>query len=727
MTFKRKAYTLMELLTVIAISAILLTVIVLPLMDSYNLLRAGQSWSEAQERARILLDRIGTEISNSAGVRDNSGVGGQVAITVPTGPGSAHPTYTELLNYAKLDILKPAEGEPQLDALGNPVFIDPVTGKIDPTLRAPKGQVLLPAAPGATVVRYWIGLRDPFLGQTGGPDSPGLYNNPYDGLLMTANGQRDNLFVLYRAEVQPYVYSNGQYVVNSNYFDVDANGQIIFDDPRFFLPDGTPAKAARVRNWLSVAVVQTEVSRYDMVLPDYNKTTRQVTYDNDPLLGDNYPRLVPLVEFRPTHMTNEAAQQQRTIRLGEESDNSGNGGADVIRTRFGEWSNVTVRTYPFPSNPLTDPGQIGFNGLRSDNTTGFSEYGLNPGNFDTPSVGRELFDYTAYKTAVNLGSSPYPFTIALKSANARSNWLTGGPPPERLIFTPYQPDMANGELLHSFYISEVGNTPLNGNPRPNLPHVDVGTNTNPNNSSGAGAVWAGPAYQINDSFNLAWNTYNGTGGHGDLRANLQRFIDLRTVANEDGTYGPLFPDNFTNAGSPNVVLNGYHFSFPRAEIVPGSEQVWGPDQNPGPNYGNEVRYSRTTRTPGPDQYRINYLAQPQPADYATLGLTPGDLAGFNANTYDPTNFVSAVVEARYMPGYIELNSDPNVGLPATGVPFKISYRFDFTNPKDSYAVDYDTRQVISLLVTVRNYPQSNIPNPQIVTLKTTSTVRNFQR
>ena len=73
----------------------------------------------------------------------------------------------------------------------NGAFIDPVTGKEDPTLENPKGQVMLPVAPGSTLVRYWIGLRDPF--------SP--YNNPYDGLLLARNGQRDNLYVLYRAEV----------------------------------------------------------------------------------------------------------------------------------------------------------------------------------------------------------------------------------------------------------------------------------------------------------------------------------------------------------------------------------------------------------------------------------------------------------------------------------------------------------------------------------------------
>ncbi len=62
-------------------------------------------------------------------------------MVVPTRPlVHRDPTVTETLNYAKLDIIKPAEGEPQVDAAGNPILVDPVTGKVDPTLHAPKGQ-----------------------------------------------------------------------------------------------------------------------------------------------------------------------------------------------------------------------------------------------------------------------------------------------------------------------------------------------------------------------------------------------------------------------------------------------------------------------------------------------------------------------------------------------------------------------------------------------------------
>lgn len=745
MTVRRRAYTLIELLTVMAITSILLTIIVLPIVDSFNLLRAGQGWSEAQERSRVLLDRISREIAKGAGVRDNSGVGGAITVVVPAGPGSYDATVPVTLLYSKLDIYKAAEGEPQLDAGGNPIYIDPNTGKIDPTLKAPKGQPLLPATAGSTLVRYYIALRDPFNGATA---NAATYNNPYDGLLMARNGQRDNLFVLYRAEVQPYVFNGTSFVGNAKYFAIDGAGNPILDDPKFMIPDGTAATQARIQAWLSASVVQTEVSRYDMVLPQYNKSTHVVTYDKvgASVAGqfDEAPRLVPLLQFRPTHISNEPGTQERTVRLGEESDNSGAAGADVIRTQVGEWSNPLVRSYPAPlsgtANLATLPYLMGRNGTRSDLSYGFSEYAEDPTlNLDDTTNGTELFDFTTFNNVVNNPPAglPYPFTAAVAAANGRSNFLNTAA--LRQLFAPYQPDTANGQLLASFSIDEVGLKALVGGvlPRPNLPLAYAGTvaSTSAANNVAPGTVWGGPGYTINDAFNLAWATYNGTGGHGDLRPNIQRFIDLGTTPNEDGTYGPLFPDGAINFPAINVVTAGNQGSFARATIVPGSEQVYGPDQNPGPNRGNLIRYTRTgSMNPGPNQYRINYVAQPQPVnvgtglvDYTTLGLSAGDVAGFNPNVYDPNNFVSATIQARYRAGYIQLNSDPNSPLDTTITPFKVFYRFEFTRPSDSFAVDYDSRQVISLLLTIHDYPQTSLPNPQMITLKTTATVRNFLR
>ncbi len=289
--------------------------------------------------------------------------------------------------------------------------------------------------------------------------------------------------------------------------------------------------------------------------------------------------------------------------------------------------------------------------------------------------------------------------------------------------------------------------------RPNLPQVYLtSTPVSALNDTGAGAVWSGPGYDINQAFNRSWSTYSY------MQPNLQRFIDLRVTPNEDGTYGPLYPLN------PGGTVTDFQLKQPdgsmldRCRIVPGSDVVTGPDQNPGPNYGHPVRYTRVTHIPGPNQYRINYVDQPEPREAGSgtvdgaayqnaFNLTNADVAGFDVDAYDPTNFVSAVLQPRFKAGYIQLNSDPGLPLPdgyaggsgTVKVPFKVEYRFQFTGVLPSmdlqpgatqsevFSVDYDTRQLMQVLLTIRNYPQSNLPNPQTVTLKATAALRNMIR
>jgi hypothetical protein len=130
--------------------------------------------------------------------------------------------------------------------------------------------------------------------------------------------------------------------------------------------------------------------------------------------------------------------------------------------------------------------------------------------------------------------------------------------------------------------------------------------------------------------------------------------------------------------------------------------------------------------------------------YATaFGLTNTQLGTFNPQAYDPSNFVSAVLQPRFKAGYVELWSDPGYVIPQgygnQQVPIKVDYRFQFTGTLNStefpagsaltdvMAVDYDTRQLMEILITVRNYAQTTLPNPQYVTLKATGTIRNAPR
>lgn len=739
---KRLGFTLIELLTVMAISAIIFTIILIPVVQSFNLTRSAQGFADAQDRARLLIDRIGAEISGSAGVRENAGRAGSLALVVPGRDGNPEEI---ILENVKLDLIRPAQGDPTARRDG--AFINPDTGKADPTLRVPKGQVTLPVAPGATIVRYFIGLRRPLAG-----DGPALYNNPYDGLLMARSGLPDNLYVLYRAEVQPLLFNRttNRFEPNRDLFEVDAaTNQPILDDPRFFLADGTATKARRIRQWVRASTIVTEISRFDMIQPVYTKATRRVVYDG------NVPRVTPLIQFRPARQSSEPVSGLVAIRSGEELVNSEKVGPDVYRTRLGGWSSAIVRYWPSTFDRTQpwgafQPWQSGrpyqIARPRLDNNgqrVGYSLFAYeNTG--DELRDGVELFDLDAYRFAVNQDPSDtpadpllrYPFSYALTQANLRSNWLNNNA--LREMFAAFAPNERQGRIAASFAITEVGDgNPVPPDGRDNRPIASTGEPFTPGNDPNLTGVWtdaryapSDPASFINQRFNKLWNDWDAILLAQRRDTNLpperlakeqftKRFLDLRFIPTLDGASSPLHPE----------------FGFPRARITPGSEIVIGPDQRPGENYGRLMRYSRVTGRPGVNQYRINYVPIREP-DWAQLNLqTPAN--PFDPATYVATNFVSAILQPQFRAGYLEFNSDPAQPIPNAGVDengnrvdtgaILIFYRFQFSEPKDVLAADYDSRQIIEINLTIKNFPLSTDPNPQTVTVVGRASVRNFTR
>ena len=754
----RRAFTLIELLTVMAITSIILALIVIPVIQSFNLFRQAQALADAQEKGRLLIERISHEISDAQSVRSASGTvastlnGGNAtvprdSVTVQV-PGKDK-TWTDVsLPHAKIDVILPSQGDPSKKILG--AYINPVTGYGDPTLASARGQISLPLTPGATWVRYTIGQRDPLQD----------YNNPYDGRLMARNGQRDNLFVLYRIQFQPYVLRANKATPNDAttmawrpnlaLFASDATDlQIIndgLDDPKFLLPNrsGTgqiinnDAKATTIAHWLGQnpdniaqnllpkATMQTDLSRYDMIQAVLDPSLRTPT----PLYDGNVPRLFPLVSFQPTRVSNEPATGQVAVRQGEETDNAQTIGPDVYRTQNSLWDNAVIRTWPagwLSTDNTRNQYYVGRSDPAAGNpgvAPGFSIYYYDPASsIDDYTTGTEVFDVFTYNATVN-SNQRYPFSAAINAANARSSWLNNAA--IRSTFVPYNYSSAGGKVLASFGIKEIGD-PSVATPAwdpDNLPYIYSGNAFSPYNETTVGGNFYDPVYQdkVNTLFNKLWNDFPGL--QGDF---IERFVDLRMRSNLDGTPSPLVP----------FYVSGKASGLSKARIVPGSEEIYGPDSLPGPGYGQMIRYTRTTKRPvGPNQYLLNYVDQPEP-DYTQLGIPSGLLAGFDPNNYDPKNFVSAVIQPRFKKGYLALNSDPNVPIPQGT--FLFSYRFQFTgsnpgqssltagNKSDVFAVDYDTRQLISVLLTIRNYPQSTLPNPQNVTLKATAAVRNYAR
>jgi prepilin-type N-terminal cleavage/methylation domain-containing protein len=791
-SMRRRAFTLIELLTVMAISAILLGLIIVPLFQSFNLTRTAQAFADAQDRARVLTERISREIGNAALVRGSGGVvpttlngtntevpTNTLIVRVPRGnagawPGDPNNPVEVALPFTKLDLMLVAEGNPQRGP-GNG-YIDPVTGKEDPTLMAPKGQVNLPAAAGTMMTRYFVSLRDPYR----------RYTNPYDGLLMARNAERDNLFGLYRVEVPMYEYrtfqDNGDpstlaYRPNTDFFEADdeTDTRIVdLDDPRFMLADldaagnrlNTP-KNTRIDNWMRRATLQTDVSRYDMILPVFDRGSRAIrSVAGQP----NVPRIVPLIQFRPTRVNSDPAEPMLASRPGEESDDAGAVGSDVYMTQYGLWGNVVLRVYPrgWRSN-VSNGNPVGNEYLVAHRSPTNPNLPMSLYAYDPESAGggpdflngpdRELFDIALFDrlSAIKIngaGNQVYPFSQAVAAANGRSGWLANAA--FRQMFTPVTFERNKGRVLAGFGIDEVGNPSTAStslNPQ-NLPTKLTGPELTPAiDTDLTGNFYEDKFRNINKLYNKIFNDYPS------LRAgNVHRFIDLRATAQGDNTPGPLFPNPIPGIPSGFVTETPGGGYRSKITIVPGSDVLMGPDQLPGPNQGAPIRYHRIARgEPGPNQYTINYTDLPEPrntlgeVDYSVAfpDLPATEFAGFNPLVYNPNNLISAVIQPRYKVGYIKLYSGSDV--PLINGAIRVFYKFQFTSTltgdarerrdtstagpvyrtdvsyTDTITVDYDTRQLLDVQLTIRNYPQSSAPNPQTVTLKSTATVRNFTR
>ena len=472
-------------------------------------------------------------------------------------------------------------------------------------------------------------------------------------------------------------------------------------------------------------------------------------------------RVVPLIQFRPTRVAAEPAAGSAAARPGEAVEGIDRIGPDTYKTDRGLWSNAFVRYYAGSYAPggsmeiaQIDPyGAVGIYAGATD-ATGLDTLAPSPANY-------VLFDSRSYEQDLGNGTS-YPFTAACLSAGAIDT-MPGYPgtpwyavDAQRQAFTPFRTLTSTGRIVTSFPIDEVGTAgaTLGQGMTVNLPYVVVAdANAAGHDTAAAGILSPAtpnasdhgrdPGYDPNEAFNSLWNAYPA------LQGSLQRFIDLRVLPNADGTFSPLCPftaGSITNFSFPNGNTGG---NLNRVRIVPGSDEVYGYDQTPMATVPNNtgavprtmVRYTRVTGNPGPNQYRLVYadLAEPTSVDdptspnygkidYSILGLPAAALAsgdGFDPQTYKYNNAVSTSIQARYKAGYLQLESDPNLPLP-TG-PIMVKYRFQFNGPSDTFAVDLDTREVMQILLTVKNYPQSSAPNAQTVTLKATATLRNALR
>lgn len=228
---KRKGFTLIELLVVLLISMILIGLVMYPVTQSFILTRRAQAMADAQDSARVAMEKISREIAQAMSVFDNSV--NPILLPVRSQDGTTI-TYYEMPS-AKLDIIMPKAllyTQEDLGA-GTPKYYERGKSALPPHPEGTDDQFIqerpiLPIQQDQVVVRYFLGLR---------------YNNPNDsrfgwrpswGRLSVPD--EENQVVLYRIELDPY--DKDIFPDNMNAQDRIKLFAAILDDPKFFYKSG---------------------------------------------------------------------------------------------------------------------------------------------------------------------------------------------------------------------------------------------------------------------------------------------------------------------------------------------------------------------------------------------------------------------------------------------------------------------------------------------------------
>lgn len=671
---RRQAFTLIEILIVIALTAVLFALLLIPLVSALNYTRSAQALTAAQDAVRTTREQITRELGSALYVFDNTShpfiittdpkVAGEDRYTnfldmeVPQNKSNNNGTPQEIVAHAynaKLDFVLPKVND-------SGIAIDPTTHQPIAYSSSKTGSAIIsspslvfPAAAGTTIIRWFVGLKD--------PTKP--YNNNRE--MKTSNGI-DNEYILYRVEFQPYhVDSTGK--VKSNYprDNSTVNEQILapqgesdggtvsasalpeFDDPDFFRYVTTSDV-----NWLSAnhhPYTSSEVTTHNSRVDNWINIAKPV------ITGPNVD-LILLPHDSSGKLTYDTGTAGACTSLPSPPACPG-----TSHTGFA-LDPVSGNYYPIVGTSVTfRPGTVSGNATPST-TTDYSSQAV------VSNTDQNGFTYipTVYTTSNQSWAQPYKVTLTPATASAGQvaggQVYTTGLDPTTMTtsgVTVTAGDFVEYDASGTTVVYDI----TTGIPVPGkTSYIPLSINADSGTINFAVPALPDPT----KPFQRQW-VYAMPAG--------ETTLDLKTT-DSGGHVSPLSqikdPTYTDNASpTPNPIL--------LARIVPGSLRVYGPDATQGPGYGQPVLYTEATNLtpPGDNQYTVDYtrgaLSFPGP-DAATQ---------FTAN---PTVTVIYDYQANMAP----------FGTPDPNAANKLS-KVSFT-PVD-VAVDYQTRDLIDVSLGVR--------------------------
>ena len=654
----RRAFTLIEILIVIALTTLLFALLLVPLVSAIKYTRQAQSLTAAQDAVRITRERLTRELSSAVYVFD--GTSHPFVFSAPAQAGDDLTTNFLVLDVptntqgttvaahvynAKLDFSLPRVNDTGVKdpTTGEPIAYGP-TGSGSAVIVSPSQ--VFPAAAGGTMVRYWVGLKD--------PTQP--YNNNREANAVGTNP--DNTYILYRAQFQPYKKdpATGKYAPNTDLFALTADGKSPeLDDPDFFRyvnvksPDvnwldavhanyptqgagtlgSTEQHNARVDNWRTIAKPVIPGPNVDLILLPRN-TDNTINFDagtpgvctatacagtahsgvaHDPVGDGYYPIINTSVAFRPGTVSGDATPATTTEYTSAGVPLlAGETGMTFIPSVYTAAAQSWSLPYKVTLTPPSVPsGQVG----------GGDTYttGQDPVTGDT-------YEYNGAGTAV------YDLTSA-------------GPIGTATSYIPLRIDADSGT-------------------------ISFDTPSFPNPANPAGREW---------QYTPTATTVNGVTTY---------TVDLRTLGGNTGPspLGTIVDKTATDSGGSSILT---------ARIVPGSVRVYGPDETAGPgryqpgvlpaNNQPLVLYTEASQGAigGDNQYRVDY------------GNSIVNLLGNGDQFGDATN--PAPVKIIY-------NYQANMAPVGTGT---VAAMTNYTETPMNVSVDYRTRDLIDVSLGVRIY------------------------